>query len=71
MGRELAAMTLVASNVPDAFSLTCLSDQARDYAHQFKADSTLRANRFEWADFIASCGWRRRAVLPARTLDGT
>lgn len=51
--------------------LTCLHDQARDYARRSKADSTLRAYRFDWANFTQWCNGRGRAVLPARVASRT
>lgn len=46
-------------------ALAVLSDQAKDYASQSKADNTKRAYRADWADFTAWCAESGQQSLPA------
>jgi site-specific recombinase XerD len=42
-----------------------LTSRTQDYAQAAKAESTRRAYRSDWADFLAWTQWQQRAALPA------
>lgn len=51
--------------VVKGISTEVLSEQARKYIAQSKADNTVKSYRFDWADFTAYCAMTNVSPLPA------